>query len=79
VAYKSPPAFQAGEQDPFPPSPRELLELSTHPFVTHVLIFKIKSLDVSLLSPRRDHLENGTHNLDHHVLADAENTDTWLS
>jgi hypothetical protein len=36
VVYKRRLPFRQGVRDPFPPSPRELLELSGHPFVTHV-------------------------------------------
>jgi hypothetical protein len=34
--YKRPPTLQAGVRDSFPLSPRELLELSAHLFVTPV-------------------------------------------
>jgi hypothetical protein len=38
VAYKSPPTLQAGGMRSFPPSLRELLELSAHPIVTTIHI-----------------------------------------
>jgi hypothetical protein len=34
MIYKKPSTLQAGHIKSFPPSPRELLELSAHPIVT---------------------------------------------
>jgi hypothetical protein len=36
MVYKRPPTLQAGGTRSFPPSPRELLELSAHPIVTSI-------------------------------------------
>jgi hypothetical protein len=36
TVHKRPPTLQAGGTKSFPPSPRELLKLSSHPIVTSV-------------------------------------------
>jgi hypothetical protein len=52
-------------------------------FLWYLFIFNIKPLDVGLLPPSsviycsQDHPRNGTHDLDHPVLAGAKNIDSW--
>jgi hypothetical protein len=75
----------------FPPSPLELLDLSTHPIVTsihlqyqttvHRAITSKEGartrIDYSMLCSSQDHLGTTTRDLDHPILASAENTDSW--
>jgi hypothetical protein len=78
--YKSPPALQVRGTRSFPPSLRELLELSTHPIVTtvHLQYQTTARRDItskegserinhSVLRSSQDHLRIGMCDLDHPV------------
>jgi hypothetical protein len=79
MVYKSPLPFKQGVPDPFPPSPRELPELSAHPFVTPVHLqyqaAGCMAITSKPLHSSQDHLRTRMRDLDHPGLTGAENID----